>query len=136
LIHVVDAASPDAARHAETTLHVLEELGAKDKPILTVFNKADLLGEMPFLCEPGAILVSTKTGTGMELLKARLYAMASERKAPSVLLIPHNRYDVLARLHEAGCVEKTEALDEGTRVTCNLPPRLKPLEKEFGSVAE
>jgi len=133
LIHVVDAASPDAARHAETTLRVLEELGAKEKPILTVFNKADLLGETPFLCEPGALLVSTKTGFGMEPLKARLYAMSSERKAPSVLFIPHNRYDILAKLHEAGCVEKTETEDEGTRVTCNLPPRLKPLEKEFGA---
>ena len=132
LIHVVDVSSPDADRHAATTLEVLAELGAKEKPILTVMNKADLVGGRALLREPGSLVISTKTGQGIEELKARLYAMAADRKRPSVLFIPHARYDVVALLHQAGCVEKVETEDEGVRLTCNLPPRLKPLEGQFG----
>lgn len=42
LIHVVDASQPDAIAFHKTTLDVLQELGAEEKPILTVFNKIDL----------------------------------------------------------------------------------------------
>ncbi|HNX05375.1 MAG TPA: 50S ribosome-binding GTPase, partial [Opitutales bacterium] len=133
LIHVVDASSPDAARHAATTLQVLGELGVRDKTILTVMNKADLLDGHAFLREPGSLVISTKTGQGIDELKAKLYAMAADRKETSVLFIPHSRYDVISALHEAGCIEKREMEDEGVRITCNLPPRLKPLEKEFGA---
>jgi GTPase len=131
LIHVVDVSSPEADKHLKTTMEVLAELGAKDKPTITVFNKADLA---PDIIVPRAegILVSIKTGQGMDALRERLYKMADERKSLSELLIPHSRYDVISALHEAGCVTKSEILDEGVRILCNLPPRLSPLEKEFG----
>lgn len=43
LIQVVDVSDPDAYRHFETTLEVLAELGAVDKPMVVVFNKLDKL---------------------------------------------------------------------------------------------
>ena len=43
LLHVVDLSNPQFEEHMETTLAVLNELGAEDKEILTVFNKIDLL---------------------------------------------------------------------------------------------
>ncbi len=43
LLHVVDASSPDMERQIDSVYNVLEELGAISKPMITVFNKADLL---------------------------------------------------------------------------------------------
>ncbi|MBW3624024.1 MAG: GTPase HflX, partial [Armatimonadetes bacterium] len=43
LVHVVDASRSDRERQMEAVEEVLEELGAAAKPIVTVFNKSDLL---------------------------------------------------------------------------------------------
>ena len=45
LIHVVDITSPHFEKHRATTLSVLAELGAGNKPALNVFNKVDLADE-------------------------------------------------------------------------------------------
>ena len=69
LVHVIDLGSPERDKHAETTLQVLTEIGAGDRPIITVLNKADLCDEaeraQALAAYPDAKLVSTKTGEGL-----------------------------------------------------------------------
>ncbi len=49
LIHVVDASDPDIDMHMEVVYETLRELGAMGKPVITVFNKMDLVsGEEDF----------------------------------------------------------------------------------------
>lgn len=132
LIHVLDVSSPDVDRHRETTLEVLRELKAEDKPVITVYNKADLVNDPDPIPHPDGIFTSTVTGQGLDRLREELYRKATERLSLCELLVPHDRYDIVSLLHEAGCVQESEALDEGTRIVCNLPPRLLPLEHEFG----
>jgi len=43
LLHVVDASSPDMEKQMDAVYGVLEEIGAISKPIITVFNKMDLV---------------------------------------------------------------------------------------------
>ena len=45
MLHVVDVTHPDAVQQAETVEATLAELELAAKPLLTVFNKADLLIE-------------------------------------------------------------------------------------------
>ncbi len=45
LVHVLDASQPEVFTFHKTTMDVLAELGAKEKRVITVFNKIDLLGE-------------------------------------------------------------------------------------------
>ncbi|MFA4858938.1 MAG: GTPase HflX [Candidatus Margulisiibacteriota bacterium] len=45
LLHVVDASSPNFERQINAVYNVLEEIGAIDKPLLTVFNKVDLVAD-------------------------------------------------------------------------------------------
>ena len=77
LIHVADAAHPDMDEQIRTVRRVLEEVGCKEKPVVHVFNKADLLADPLDLrgaladCQP-AVLLSAKTGEGIEQLKALL----------------------------------------------------------------
>jgi GTP-binding protein HflX len=136
LIHVVDASSPDAERHIQTTMEVLKELNADNKPIIMVYNKADLIDESARIALSGGVFTSILTGQGLDELKTRIYKLAEERQNLCELLIPHDRYDILSTLHEAGCIKTRDVQDEGVRVVCNLPPRLRPLEKEFGSAAK
>lgn len=41
LVHVVDAASPNAAKHIESVMGILKDMKIEEKPILTIFNKRD-----------------------------------------------------------------------------------------------
>ena len=43
IVHIVDASSPFKDRQMATTLSVLESIGVKEIPIITVFNKCDLV---------------------------------------------------------------------------------------------
>src|SRR5690606_6935124 len=47
LIHVLDASSPQVFEFYRTTLDVLEELEAADKPTIVVLNKVDLVADDP-----------------------------------------------------------------------------------------
>lgn len=136
LIHVIDVTDPDMEEHAKTTLAVLEEIGATGKEIITVFNKIDKRTNRDALQSihmqhPDAIDVSALTGEGLDVLQQRCVEVLHEKSRPVELLVPHNRYDVLGRLHSAGGVHRTETLDDGIRVVGRFPPGLTGLIEPF-----
>jgi len=126
LIHVIDVTSPNFEHHHATTLSVLEELGATDRTIVTVFNKIDaatpeMIRHAKRL-EPEAIFVSAHTREGFDVLEARCLELVAETHAATELLVPHSRYDVIARLHEIGHVQSEEQRDDGVHLFGRFPP--------------
>jgi len=77
LLHVVDAANPQAVQQMQTVKNVLKELNCDEKNIITVFNKIDALAEPEAVVkilkqhEPIGISVSAVKGDGLDLLKER-----------------------------------------------------------------
>lgn len=130
LLHVIDVTDPDLEEHAKTTRAVLAEIGVgDDKPTITVFNKVDLRGDPERLrslhmAHPDAVDVSALTGAGIDTLQQRIVELLHEGNRATELLIPHDRYDLLARLHSAGGVHRTETRDEGTFIVGRFPPSL------------
>ena len=129
LIHVLDVNSPEVDSHAETTLSVLKELGAKDKKVITVFNKLDALWDEATRYDlamryPDALFISAHTGEGLDTLQDKMEAIIESDFTQVRLLIPHNRYDLVARLHREGGVRKEEARDEGTYLVGSVPERM------------
>lgn len=126
LIHVLDAANPNIAEHHATTLAVLKELGADDRPLLTVFNKADVADEAARTrarqLDRDGLFVSALTGTGLEALQARCTELIHDAFGTAELLVPRERYDVVARFHAVGHVQLEEQLDEGVRLVGRFPP--------------
>jgi GTP-binding protein HflX len=73
LIHVVDAANPDALKQIESVNHVLAEIGCGEKSILVALNKVDAVQkigdvEMFETLYPDAVSISAKTGLGLDRL--------------------------------------------------------------------
>src|SRR5690625_4853190 len=58
LLHVVDASHPDQEQHIATVHSILHELGANHIPMLTIYNKRDLLTEDFFPTEHPSMLIS------------------------------------------------------------------------------
>jgi GTP-binding protein HflX len=87
LIHILDAAEPDIDSNYSTTIAVLEELGAKDIPVITVLNKIDRLApdgsislEDIKIRYSGSIAVSAKEKTGLDELRKKIASMTANIK--------------------------------------------------------
>lgn len=126
LVHVVDVSNPNFEEHHRTTLAVLEELGAADQTIVTVFNKVDAaspdLAQRARHLVPDALFVSALTRQGLDALESRCLELIAEAHASTELLVPHERYDVIARLHAVGHVQSEEQEDAGVRLRGRFPP--------------
>ena len=123
LIHLVDASSPDPEHDMDAVGQVLAEIGAGQIPQLLVINKADLAqGAAARLASahPGSVVVSARTGQGIDTL---LRALADRLRAMTTvheLVVPFDRGDVLASLHREGEVLVEAATEGGMRVRARL----------------
>ena len=130
LVHVVDASDPQADEHMKTTLRVLAELGAEHKRTLTVLNKVDLLkgDELPLMrlrqIAPDAIAVSVHSGFNMDLLARELADLLADEMKIFELVLPVDRFDLVAYLHRACKVEKETYEEDGVRIRAGIPPHL------------
>ena len=126
LIHVLDVTNPNVDKHHATKLSVLAELGAADKTIITVFNKVDAARpedlQRAHQLSPGALFVSAHTKQGIDQLETRLVELIADAFDTSVLLVPHNRYDVIARLHTLGHIQEQEHQEDGILIRGRFPP--------------
>lgn len=111
LIHVLDASNPRVEQFFQTTMQVLGNLDATDKPTVIVLNKIDKIADPSTLLLlrnqfPDAIHASVHTGEGMEALIERLSELVETDTATLTLHIPASRSDLLARIHREGHVEQ------------------------------
>ncbi len=127
ILHVVDASAPEEELIDMTTAveDVLTEIGALDAPRVLVLAKADLIdsdrrAELERR-HPDAVLISARTGEGIEPLIERVITEFAARLLDVELLLPYSEGGRLAELHElAGDLER-EDTPEGVRVNVRLP---------------
>lgn len=141
LIHVLDAASPLVMEHAETTMGVLADLGAADKPVITVLNKVDTAGEEGELdvlqsrvraAHPGpCIACSARTGTGMEDLAAAVRELVAERFEYGRYHLPYERYDLAALAHRTGRVVSEDHRRDGVLLEASVPEKTRNILAPF-----
>jgi GTP-binding protein HflX len=134
LLHVVDASHPQAREQAATVQRVLEELGLGEKPVLTVFNKVDLLpgGFLP--PDTNAIVVSAATGAGIGALKARIARRLGATVAEVEVTIPLAASDLVALFRREGYLVREDYRPDGARLHGHLPERLLPRFRRAGKV--
>ena len=120
LVVVSDGASEFYRQQRATVYQVLGELGASDRPIIEVLNKADLLKGDAVFDPPDALLISAQTGMGLEALKARISERIGKLRHPVELLIPYARGNVLSLIHQQGQILEEEYQAEGVQVKCLL----------------
>jgi len=136
LIHLIDISSSETSSHIKTTDTVLSEIGANENPSLIVFNKIDKLEssekrERFELLYLEAIFISAETGEGLELLKSRISESLNARMRPTKLMIPHDRYDVISKLHDSGGVRQSKSEEDGVHIEGLFPPSLQGVIEPF-----
>ncbi|MEE6263011.1 GTPase HflX [Plantactinospora sonchi] len=140
VVHVVDGAHPDPEEQVRAVREVLAEVGADKLPELLVINKIDAADEETLLRLkrewPDAILVSARTGRGIDELRATIEARLPRPAVEVRAVLPYDRGDLVARVHRQGEVLGTAHLPEGTklhvRVDEALAAELAPYQEVVG----
>ena len=122
ILHVVDASHPDPEGQIRAVREVIADLDARRIPEIIVLNKADAAD--PFILErmrqrePNHIIVSARTGEGIDELKQKI---ADTIPRPSILvklLVPYDHGKVISRLHSWDAeIKRTEFVSDGTFIT-------------------
>jgi len=127
LVHVVDASYPARDRQIEAVEQVLEEIGAAGCPMIIALNKVDLLPAEAAANLNGVATilpsarVSALTGTGIDdLLRCISSALQAQFVALDVL-IPYDRGDLVALLHQYGTIEYESYEECGTHLHGHIP---------------
>ena len=124
IVVVSDVSSPFYHQQRETVFAVLDQLGAGDKPVLEALNKADKANLEGMIEPPGAVLISARTGEGLEALLSEIARRVAALRHPVELLVPYEKGAALSLIHEKGQVLSEEYGAEGTTVTCLLDAAL------------
>jgi GTP-binding protein HflX len=124
LLHVVDAAHPEAEAQVLAVDRVLAEIGADAMRRVLVLNKADVadrdtvLGlERQFA---GAVAVSAVTGEGIDRLVARIAELLPPARRVVEAVVPYAHAELVAAAHRDGEVLKEEHRPEGTYVMASV----------------
>ena len=114
LVIVNDGSSREMASQHDTVEQVLSDLGAMDAKRIEAVNKCDIADPWPTF--PGAVMISAKTGEGLEELKKRIADAIQENYLPVTFQIPFSRFGLTAQIRPLGRVISEEYTDEGTEL--------------------
>ncbi|UZN42616.1 GTPase HflX [Lactobacillus sp. IBH004] len=123
LINVVDASDPNMIQMIRTTQNVLDEIGVKNTPMITAYNKADKSERNYPQIEGSGILYSaidTKSiATLADLITKHIFSSYKQIN----LLLPLSAGKILAYLHENAQVLKENYQNDGIHVVARLSPQ-------------
>lgn len=127
IIHVVDATHPDPGAQLHTVRDVIADVGARDIPEIVVFNKVDMVSPGTTMMlrglEPGSLFVSAATGEGVAILLDEIDRKLPGPSIPVRALIPFERGDLVALLHDEAIVHSSQYQEEGTLVEALVEQR-------------
>ncbi len=127
LVHVVDSSSPTMQRQVEAVEQVLEEIGAGSLSVVVALDKTDLVVSdlRPSLLGAWATLPSVRasalTGSGIDGLLRCISEQLVWRFAALDVLIPYDRGDQVALLHQFGTIAYEGYEEGGTHLRGHIP---------------
>lgn len=133
IIHVVDSSNPDMEKQMAIVYQTLGELGVQDKPIITLFNKCDMLEEKQVFTDTKAdvtIPISAKTGEGLDKLLTSVEELLREKKVYIEHCYPFNEAGKIQLIRKFGQLISEEYTSEGIEVKAFVPKEV------YGQVME
>ena len=124
IIHVADASNPQMDAQMHVVYETLRQLGAEGKPVVTLFNKQDLLEnpvrQKDFRADY-SIPASAKTGQGMEELKKALLEIIRRDQIYIERLYDFSEAGKIQIIRSRGQLLSEEYVPEGIAVKAYVP---------------
>lgn len=132
ILNVCDASNPDYEQQIEVTLDTIKELGASDKPVLTVFNKCDLTPNLHFFSvDRNTVRISAKTGEGLPALLEKTVSMLENTRRRVKLIIPYSDGNLTSRIRNEGELISEEYTPDGIMIDAVLDSGFLNLVKDY-----
>jgi GTP-binding protein HflX len=129
LLVVVDVSDPERELQLETTLRLIEQIGAQEVPRFYVFNKLDRLAKSPepselaALCEDHPwLMLSAHDASAVAELEMQLIATVRSREEEKTLFVPYRLASQLSLIYANCRVLGTEAGDAGLKLSVQASP--------------
>lgn len=127
ILHVVDSSNPSAYKHMHVVYETLSNLGVKDKPIITAFNKQDLLETDLIIKDFKAdkiVKISAKEMQGLDELKEIFEEILRERKVLMEKVFFYQEAGKIQIIRKYGQLLCEEYREEGIYVKAYVPKEI------------
>jgi len=137
LIRMVDISDLNAKRQIQTTDNVINTLGVENTDSLLVFNKADKINdpeilELELQRHPKAIILSSKNGTGLDVLRNAIISSYENKLTPHKITIKYEQTKLIQQIRKYAVIVKSDYEDTFISLDLRLPPGGKEqIEKLF-----
>jgi GTPase len=124
ILHVVDSSNPAAYKQMHVVYETLNNLGVKDKTIITAFNKQDLVETEQIIKDFKAdkiVKISAKENRGLDELQEILEEILRERKILIERVFPYNDAGKIQVIRKYGQLLEEEYQAEGIYIKAYLP---------------
>ncbi|MFF5789504.1 GTPase HflX [Streptomyces sp. NPDC012693] len=128
ILHVVDGSHPAPEEQLAAVREVFRDVGAVNVKEIVVVNKADaadpLVLQRLLRMEKHSIVVSARSGQGMEELLALIDSELPRPQVELEALVPYTQGGLVSRVHAEGEVESEEHTPEGTLLKARVHEEL------------
>ncbi|CAM5344878.1 GTPase HflX [Streptomyces tanashiensis] len=128
ILHVVDGSHPAPEEQLAAVREVFRDVGAVNVPEIVVVNKADaadpLVLQRLLRMEKHSIVVSARSGQGIEELLALIDSELPRPEVELEVLVPYTQGGLVSRVHAEGEVESEEHTPEGTLLKARVHEEL------------
>ena len=124
IIHVVDASNPQMDEQMHVVYDTLRQLGAADRPVITLFNKQDKLesaGSYRDFQAEYSIPASAKTGEGLAELKKALLEIVRREQICVERLYDFSEASKIQLIRSRGQLLSEKYVPEGIEVKAYVP---------------
>ena len=127
ILHVVDASNPQKDKHMHIVYDTLEQLGVKDKKIITLFNKMDRVTTQEVWKDFKAdqsICMQAKNRIGFEELLNGIESILRERKVLIERLFSYDEAGKIQEIRKSGELLSEEYREDGIFVRAYVEPSM------------
>ncbi|UCE39996.1 MAG: GTPase HflX [Candidatus Aminicenantes bacterium] len=130
ILHIIDTSSPQCDIQIEAVENILADLGAKDIPVIRVFNKIDLIPDKEeWLIKnrnspPQSMYISAKKGDGLDSLCKKLRTQLFQNMNLYYLSIPKSKKNIISSFSKWSIVLKKRENRENIEIKIMADPKL------------
>jgi len=134
LVHVVDSSSKNRGEQMKVVYDTLRSLECASKPVITVYNKIDLVENIEGMTDVAAVktaYLSAKTGEGKEKLLSIIEEAYQALRNKIKVLIPYDRGQLLGLIYKSAEILYEEHTEAGTLIEAYADSDVKGRLAEF-----
>ena len=122
ILHVIDLAHPFFTDHIEVVEETLNELGCKDKTLIKVFNKVDIVkdkSKLEFVRNryENSVIISAERGINISSLEKKLLEMIEQSFVYDSIEIDIHNSKLASKIHSLSKVLSTKYSEETMQIT-------------------